>query len=157
MASVSYVYNKFVQSFLDHCIFLTSLCIVTEVPVYSSKQSVKGDSPDTDHTTNVKISVIKPPKETSEESILALLRCFQQSPEAQKKFYLYNGSTFCVVSIGSLIFMVDIAGLEYMAMIRGNGVFIIITYAATVSITFPSFLLLSMLSALRPGSLPFSE
>lgn len=53
--------------------------------------------------------------------------------------------------------MVDIAGLEYMAMIRGGGVFIIITYAATVSITFPSFLLLAMLSALRPGSLPFSE
>lgn len=157
MASVSHVYNKFVQSFLDHCIFLTSLCIVTETPVCTYKQYTKEEVSGADHTTSTKISVIKPPKETSEESILALLQCFQQSPEMQKKFYFYNGSTFCVVSTGSLIFMVDVAGLEYMAMIRGSGVSIIITYAATVSLTYPSFLLLSMLSALRPGAMPFSE
>lgn len=157
MASVSHVYNKFVQSFQDHCIFLTSLCIVTEVPICVYEQSLKGEGQDTDHTVGMKISVIKPPKETSEEAILDLLQCFQQTPEVQKKFYPYNGSTFCVVSTGSLIFMVDVGGLEYMAMIRGSGVSIIITYAATVSISFPSFLLLSMLSALRPGVAPFSE
>lgn len=157
MASISHVYNKFIQSFQDHCIFLTSLCIVTEVPIYVHKQSVKDENQDTDHTTKVKISIIKPPKDTSEESILNLLHCFQQSSDTQKKLYPYNGSTFCIVSTGSFIFMVDVAGLEYMAMIRGSGVSIIITYAATVAITFPSFLLLSMLSALRPGAAPFSE
>lgn len=88
MASVSHVYNKFVQSFLDHCIFLTSLCIVTEVPVYTSKQLVKSEGPDADHATNVRISVIKPPRETLKNLSLLCFDVFNRVLKHRK------GSTF---------------------------------------------------------------